>query len=678
MFKAQDKDGDGRIDAEELAEAWKAALKKGSQHRSIDVELMASEVARTLGIMDVDGDGTVDLQEFKHAMLINGSMPNHLVEVNELLRRKLRKDPELLHDIIDDFMRLDKSGAGTLTYKEIYEGLLPRVSHGEGCKEEAIKTMDLDENGSIDYYEYLYYTLGRRKEKVELLYYDISNGASKTLGPILFGRRVEGIWHTSIVAFNREWWFGGNVFRSVPETTPFGSPLKRLQLGYTLHTERELYNILVERLSLEYTPDSYDVITNNCNNFTNDVSMFLLQRGIPQEILSMPHRLMNSGLARILRPFLNHWLGGFKDDGASSEDNLLHSLADKLASGDLSAVNTMVHYSPHGAGESPQIVQITAVNKKKRTATVRRFENGDFTIIRDVQFAKLSTIDAYTNEHAYFAALAVLLRYADELDEEEEIKHMQQMKRGLSDVLLGVSQGEDATSLARSPQSTTQLQQQLAAPPLPAVGYSSPTVGEFVRHLSEDKLKEYQSWQLDSRGMVSDEVRNAFFKDLRSKPANRACIDCMTRNPVWISTGFGVFVCLNCSGRHRQMGVHVTFVRSCEMDKLPPQYLIQMELGGNERARDYFKQHNMGPGCSKPIDYHGRWAAKYRQMLQKEVDEVMSHLHYDLPPSDSLGDTATSSDSPKAEQRKDIQKPSADANGRVAATVIVFISSLPL
>ncbi|KAF4715999.1 hypothetical protein FOZ62_025031 [Perkinsus olseni] len=33
MFKAQDKDGDGRIDAEELAEAWKAALKKGSQHR---------------------------------------------------------------------------------------------------------------------------------------------------------------------------------------------------------------------------------------------------------------------------------------------------------------------------------------------------------------------------------------------------------------------------------------------------------------------------------------------------------------------------------------------------------------------------------------------------------------------------------------------------------------------
>ncbi|EER19712.1 arf GTPase-activating protein, putative [Perkinsus marinus ATCC 50983] len=155
-------------------------------------------------------------------------------------------------------------------------------------------------------------------------------------------------------------------------------------------------------------------------------------------------------------------------------------------------------------------------------------------------------------------------------------------------------------------------------------GVMSSKIRGGVPIVNEDKLKEYQSWQLDSRGMVPDDIRNAFFKVLRSKPANRACIDCMTRNPVWISTGFGVFVCLNCSGRHRQMGVHVTFVRSCEMDKLPPQYLIQMELGGNERARDYFKQHNMGPGCSKPIDYHGRWAAKYRQMLQKEVDEVMT------------------------------------------------------
>lgn len=40
---------------------------------------------------------------------------------------------------------------------------------------------------------------------------------------------------------------------------------------------------------------------------------------------------------------------------------------------------------------------------------------------------KLSPIDSYTHEHAYFAALAVLLGYADQLKEEEEMKHMQQV-----------------------------------------------------------------------------------------------------------------------------------------------------------------------------------------------------------------------------------------------------------
>ncbi|EEQ99275.1 conserved hypothetical protein, partial [Perkinsus marinus ATCC 50983] len=279
MFRVQDKDGDGRIDAAELADVWKDALRKGaSRHRSIDAGLMASEVARTLDIMDIDGDGTVDLEEFKHAMLVNGTMPHHLMEVNELLRRKLQKDPLLLHDIIDEFVRLDTSGVGILSYQDIYDGLLSRLGDDGKSKIEALRDMDLDGSGSIDYYEYLYYTLGRRKEKVELLFYDISNGASRTLGPILFGHRVEGIWHTSIVAFNKEWWYGGNVFRSVPETTPFGTPIKRIQLGYTLHTQRELYNVLVERLSLEYTPESYDVMTNNCNNFTNDVSMFLLHK----------------------------------------------------------------------------------------------------------------------------------------------------------------------------------------------------------------------------------------------------------------------------------------------------------------------------------------------------------------------------------------------------------------
>lgn len=49
-------------------------------------------------------------------------------------------------------------------------------------------------------------------------------------------------------------------------------------------------------------------------------------------------------------------------------------------------------------------------------------------------------------------------------------------------------------------------------------------------------------------------------------------------------------MCLNCSGRHRGLGVHLSFVRSLTMDHWTPDQLAMMDHGGNNKLADFFKQ----------------------------------------------------------------------------------------
>ncbi|EKX42346.1 hypothetical protein GUITHDRAFT_45023, partial [Guillardia theta CCMP2712] len=49
-------------------------------------------------------------------------------------------------------------------------------------------------------------------------------------------------------------------------------------------------------------------------------------------------------------------------------------------------------------------------------------------------------------------------------------------------------------------------------------------------------------------------------------PDNRHCADCNALGPRWASMNLGIFVCLNCSGIHRRLGVHISKVKSVTLD----------------------------------------------------------------------------------------------------------------
>jgi len=116
-----------------------------------------------------------------------------------------------------------------------------------------------------------------------------------------------------------------------------------------------------------------------------------------------------------------------------------------------------------------------------------------------------------------------------------------------------------------------------------------------------------------------DPQTKQFFNSLTSQEANKTCIDCGAAHPQWASISYGTYFCLQCSGVHRSLGVHISFVRSITMDTWNEKQKKMMQLGGNGAFRDFAKAQGIDRMQIRE-KYHTKAAEYYRDALKAKHD----------------------------------------------------------
>lgn len=87
---------------------------------------------------------------------------------------------------------------------------------------------------------------------------------------------------------------------------------------------------------------------------------------------------------------------------------------------------------------------------------------------------------------------------------------------------------------------------------------------------------------------IQDKCQTLLTQMLRDED-NKYCVDCDAKGPRWASWNLGIFLCIRCAGIHRNLGVHISKVKSVNLDTWTPEQVVSLQQMGNSRARAVYE-----------------------------------------------------------------------------------------
>uniref|UniRef100_A0A8C7K680 ArfGAP with GTPase domain, ankyrin repeat and PH domain 2 n=1 Tax=Oncorhynchus kisutch TaxID=8019 RepID=A0A8C7K680_ONCKI len=138
----------------------------------------------------------------------------------------------------------------------------------------------------------------------------------------------------------------------------------------------------------------------------------------------------------------------------------------------------------------------------------------------------------------------------------------------------------------------------------------------WVTAIESQILASLQSCEsLRNKARRSSQSEAVAIQAIRNAKGNSFCVDCEAPNPTWASLNLGALICIECSGIHRNLGTHLSRVRSLDLDDWPRELTQVLTAIGNHLANSIWECHTQGRHKPTPNERESWIRAKYEQRV---------------------------------------------------------------